>query len=149
ASPAEKKRKAIAAAPSVSQSLRFATSVGLDKRFRNAHRFRGRERLVDLRERVGGAADGSPGDGRVVPLEKAERADEMRDLTSPTAAHLNMLAVDLLVHVDGARAGISVMPRDHVPAAVSDEIQALLDRPSGACRLDRYIRARAACPIAD
>src|SRR5215471_21771054 len=77
-------------------------SARFDKGLRKTHRFGVGERLIEFRERVRARANGPPGDGRVMPFEHAQRANEMRDLAAPAAPNLEMLLVDLLVHVDRA-----------------------------------------------
>src|SRR5215471_20072912 len=86
----------------------ICASVRADKRFRKAHRFGVGERLIELGERVGTCADRAPRDRRVMPLEDAQRTDEVPDFAAPAAANLQVLAIDLLVHVDRARAGVGV-----------------------------------------
>src|SRR6185369_14986324 len=76
-----------------------ADSGWSDKGLRQPHRLCVGERLIELVERVGFRADRTPRDGGVVPLEDAQRADEMSDLTAPAAANFEVLAVDLLMHV--------------------------------------------------
>ena len=57
-------------------------------------------------------------------LEDAQRADEVADLAAPASADLEVLAVDLPVDVDRARAGVGVVAGNHVAAAVAPNFTA-------------------------
>src|SRR3954464_11718464 len=103
-----------------------APSVWFDKCFRQPHRFGVGERLIEFRQRIGLRADRAPRNRAVMTLENPQRADEVRDLTPPAAANLEVLAVDLLVNVDGARTGIRIVAGNHIPSAVANDIERLL-----------------------
>src|SRR5689334_2394271 len=92
------------------------------------HRFGVGKRLIDVRERVGSRPDCAPRDGIVVAVEQPQRTHEVADFTPPAAADLEMLAVDLLMDVDRAGAGVGVMARDDVGAAVAYQIERFFDR---------------------
>src|SRR5262245_18116011 len=99
ASAADSSRNAIAQSATRSAA---PASVRLNKGFRNAHRFGVGERVVDGRERIGPRANPAPRHRAMMPVEDAERANEVPDLASPAAADFEMLAVDLLMHVHRA-----------------------------------------------
>src|SRR3954451_2481676 len=86
-------------------------SVRTDKRFGQAHRFGVGERLIQSGERIRAGADRAPRNRGVMRLERAQRADEMADLAAPAAANLEVLAVDLLMHVDRARSRVGIVSR--------------------------------------
>src|SRR4051794_39219483 len=121
-------------------ALRFS-SAWFDKSLRETHRLGIGERLIEVRERVGFSPNRAPRNRGVMPLEHAQRADEVRQLAAPAAANLEMLAVDLLVDVDRARAGVGVVPGDHVAAAVADQIERLFDGARRTGRFDGHVDA--------
>src|SRR5262245_40456752 len=100
ATTADTRRKPIAAAAMRSAILR---SVRSDKRLRQPHRLGIGERLIHFSERVRPRADRAPRHGGVMRVEQAQRAHEVRHLAAPASADLQVLAIDLLVHVDRAR----------------------------------------------
>src|SRR5436190_4571048 len=104
-------------------------SVRRDKRFRRAHRLGGGERLVQFAQAIRPRADPAPRNRRVMLFEDKERTDEMAHLAAPAPTDFEMLAVDLLVDIDGARAGVGVMAANDVAAAVTDQIERLFHRP--------------------
>src|SRR5438094_88778 len=106
--------------PSAQAAMRTAGClIGFDKGFRQAHRLGIGKRLIHVAERVRARAYRVPRDRRVVPFEDPQRAHEMADFAAPAAANLEMLAVDLPVHVDRARARVGVVTSDDVAPAVA------------------------------
>jgi hypothetical protein len=71
-----------------------------------------------------------------VTLEHAQRPQEMRRLAAPATANLEVLAVDVLMRIDGARPGVGIVAGHDVPAAITRQRQPFLDRASRACRFD-------------
>src|SRR5687768_7110017 len=78
-------------------------------------------------------------------LEQRQRAQEMARLAAPAATNLEMLAVDVLMTVDGRRSDVGVVPGDDVAAAVADEGEPLFERARRAGRLDHDVDALAMC----
>src|SRR4029453_11985502 len=104
-----------------------ALEIGLHQSLRDLHRFGIGECLVERRERIRAAADGLPRDGGGIALEERERAQEVAGLAPPAAADLGVLAIDLMVRVDRARADVGVVAGDNVAAAVATERESFLD----------------------
>src|SRR5689334_10135232 len=105
-----------------SAAAAMRASVRTDKRFGETHRLGVGERLIQFREPVDTCADRPPRNRRVMGLEHSQRAYVVTHLTAPAAANLEVLAVDLLVDVDRARAGVGVVAGDDIAAAVANGV---------------------------
>ena len=73
----------------------------------------------------------------------------MADLAAPAAADLQVLSIDLLMHVDRAGPGIGVVAGDHVASAVTNQVERFLDRARGSGCFDGDIDAQSAGVRAD
>src|SRR5262245_18828836 len=137
--------------PSADTAIRSAArwSIRLDKCLRKTHGFGIRQRLIQIPQRVRLRADGVPGNRVVMPFEDAKSTDEVPDLASPAPTDFEMLAVYLVVRVDGTRTRVRVVTGDHVAAAVADEIERLFDRARRSGRLDCHIDAQSVGQIED
>ncbi len=91
------------------------------------------QRVIELVERVDARTDVAKRDRTSVTFEHLQRPQEVPGLAAPAAADFEVLPVDVVVRVDGARPGVGVVPGDDIAAAIADERPAL-PRPRPARR---------------
>ena len=90
----------------------------------------------------------SPGNLLRIAFEEAERAQKVPRFAAPAAADFEVLPVDVPVSVDGARAHVRVVTRDHIAASVANEREALFDRSRGTRSFDGDVGTLAVCQFA-
>src|SRR4029453_12051780 len=94
--------------PRSSCGARSRQRPGIDERFRDAHVRGVLQRLVQTVERIRALADGAPRYTRRVVFEELQCAKEMPWLASPAAPDVEVLPVDLMMHVDLARTRVGL-----------------------------------------
>src|SRR5262249_32023782 len=122
--------------------LRYPLTPRIHERLRDLQGAGGLERVVNRAEPVRLRADRRERHV-VMALARVERAEKMARLTAPAAADVEVLAIDVLVRVDRAVAGVRVVAGDDIRAAVAREAHALLERARRSGRLDDDVRAKA------
>ena len=81
-------------------------------------------------------------------LEHTQRPHKVADLAAPAAADLQVLAIDLLVHVHRTRSSVGVVPGDDVSAAVANQVERFFDRTSRAGSFDGDVDTEAGREVA-